>query len=224
MESGARIIRIDIPKFSRHRYLRGELVLSPPPDAESIVTLMPWLTEKSAFLLTRRSPWYGVEGVIQFGAQELIFPQGKSSGIFEWNRGVRPRGDVHFWAGASGTAAGPHAGAGFGFSVGYGDIDARAGTENAVFVDGKLHKLDQVTFHISPADWMEPWRFTSNDNRLEMIFTPLQERVERKSFFFHSLHRRQFFGSFSGRVILDDGTLLEFSELSGMAERRKSVN
>ncbi|MDR1908613.1 MAG: DUF2804 domain-containing protein [Spirochaetaceae bacterium] len=220
MEGGARIIRADFPKFGRHRFLRGELVLNPPPEAESLVTHMPWRRGKNAFALLRRSPCYAVEGIMQFGGQELLFPQGKSWGLYEWRREVRPPSDLHFWAGASGASGGVN----MGFTVGYGNADAGAGTENAVFVEGKIHKLDQVTFHISTDGWAKPWRFTSNDGRLEMTFSPCQERIERKTMFFHSIYRRQLFGSFAGRVILDDGKALEFSDLFGMTERSKSVN
>jgi hypothetical protein len=89
-------------------------------------------------------------------------------------------------------------------------------------VDGKLHKLDQVTFHIPPSDWLEPWHFTSNDDRLEMRFRPHQERSDRSTMFFHSLRRRQVYGYFSGKVVLDDGSTLEFTDITGFAERRKT--
>ncbi|MDR2068369.1 MAG: DUF2804 domain-containing protein, partial [Spirochaetaceae bacterium] len=79
-----------------------------------------------------------------------------------------------------------------------------------------------VTFHISPANWLEPWRFTSNDNRLEMTFIPNQERSEHNRVLIHSLKRRQVCGFFSGKVILDDGEELEFQNITGMAERRKT--
>jgi hypothetical protein len=49
MEGGARIIKADFSKFGHHRSLRGELVLSEPAGAESLVTNMPWRREKSAF-------------------------------------------------------------------------------------------------------------------------------------------------------------------------------
>jgi hypothetical protein len=106
--------------------------------------------------------------------------------------------------------------------VGYGSSDSGLGTENAFFVDGRLHKLDQVTFHISPADWLEPWRFTSNDKRLEMTFIPHQERNERHQMFFHYLSRRQMIGSFSGKIRLDTGEELEFHDLTGITERRRT--
>jgi hypothetical protein len=218
MDGGVRIIKADIPRFGHHRSLRGELVLTEPPAAESLVTNMSWRREKSAFRYSRRSPWFTAEGVIQFGTSELIFTRGNAWGIFDWNRGVRPRGDLRIWAAGCGLAGGRQ----IGFSVGHSSADASQGTENAFFLDGKLHKLDQVTFHISPSNWLLPWRFTSNDNRLEMVFTPHQERVERNQFLFYFTRRRQLCGFFSGRAILDDGSEMEFQSVTGFAERRKT--
>jgi len=217
MNEGIRIIKADFPKFGRHRSLRGELVLTPLPEAESLVTNMPWRGSGDAFCYSRRSPWYAAEGVIQYGTSEIIFTQGKGWGIFEWNRGIRPRSDLRFWAAGCGLAGSNH----LGFNVGYNTADSAMGTENAFFLDGKLHKMDQVSFHI-PAGRLAPWRFTSNDNRLEMTFTPQQERDDNHQLFLYSLKRRQMFGSFSGKVILDDGSLFEFQKITGMAERRKS--
>ena len=93
---------------------------------------------------------------------------------------------------------------------------------NAFFLDGKLHKLDHVAFHIPSANWLEPWRFTGNDRRLELIFKPHQERSDRRVMFFHSLQRRQVCGSFSGSVVLDNGSLISFQDITGFAERRKT--
>jgi hypothetical protein len=217
MDGGVRIIKADIPRFGHHYSLRGEVVLTPPDGAESLVTHMAWRGSGDAFCYSRRSPWYFAEGVIQFGSSELIFTRGNGWGIFDWTRGVRPRTDLCFWAVGCGQSGGHQAG----FSVGYNSADSSLGTENAFFLDGKLHKLDQVTFHI-PSGRHLPWRFTSNDNRLEMIFLLNQERDESHQMFFYSLKRRQLFGSFSGKVILDDGSEFEFEDLSGMAERRKS--
>jgi len=217
MDGGIKIIKADFPQFGHHRSLRGEVVLTPPPEAESLFTHMPWRGKGNAFSYSRRSPWYSAEGVIQFGSTELVFTRGKAWGIFDWNRGVRPRTDLRFWASGCGLSGGRQAG----FSVGYNSADPSQGTENAFFLDGKLHKLDQVTFHI-PSDRLVPWRFTSNDNRLEMTFSPHQERDDSHRLFFYYLRRRQLFGTFSGRVNLDDGSEFEFQGITGMAERRKS--
>jgi hypothetical protein len=183
-----------------------------------MVTHMPWRGEKDAFRYSRSSPWYYAEGVIQFGGAELVFTRDNAWGILDWSRGLRPRADVHNWAAAGGLSGNPLAG----FYVGYGQADSSMGTENAFFLGGKLHKLDQVTFHIPPSNWLEPWRFTSNDRRLEMNFIPHQDQAEGNRILLYSIKRRQVCGSFSGRVLLDGGEELEFSDITGFAERRKT--
>lgn len=219
MKGGVRIIKVDYPRFGHHRYLRGVVVLTPAfADAQSIVTVSPWRDEKYAFRYSRCSPWYITEGVMQFGTTEIHFTRDNAWGIYEWKREIRPRRDVRYWATACGMAGGRLVG----FNVGYGSSDSSAGTENAFFVDGIIHKLDQVTFHIPPADWLEEWKFTSSDKRLEMNFSPNQERNEQRRLFFHSSKYRQVYGTFSGRATLDDGSTIAFWNISGFAERRKT--
>lgn len=217
MEGGARIIKADFPRLGHRHSIRGEVVLTPPEGAESLVTNMPWRGKRGAFACLRRSPCYFAEGVIQFGSHEIVFTRGNSWGIFDWNRGVRPRADLRFWAAGCGEIDGRVAG----FSVGRSSADSSGGTENAFFLDGILHKLDRVSFHI-PSDRLMPWRFTGGDNRLEMTFTPREERDENHSMFFYSRKRRQLFGSFSGKVILDGGREFTFRNITGMAERVRS--
>jgi hypothetical protein len=217
MEGGARIIKTDIPKFGRHRNLRGELVLSEFDDSQSLVTSQNWRNERNTFRYSCSSPCFFVEGVIQFGSTEIIFTRGNAWGILDWNRISRPSADIRYWAAACDISEGRQ----ISFCVGYSGADFSLGTENGFFVDGKLHKLDQVTFHIPLSNWLSPWRFTSNDNRLEMTFSPHQERIDRRSFLLHNYTRRQVCGFFSGKVQLDDGSFLEFQNLTGLAERIK---
>ena len=219
MPGGARIIKLDYPRFGHHRHLRGEMVLTEAfPGAESICSVSRWRREKYAFRYLRCSPWFIAEGVVQFGSTEIYLTKDNAWGIYDWKREARPKRDVRYWASACGNASGRLAG----FNIGYGSADTSAGTENAFFLDGKIHKLDQVTFHIPSADWLEEWKFTSNDKRLEMTFSPFQERIERRNFLFHSVKCRQVCGTFSGRVILDDGSPLAFWNITGFAERRKT--
>jgi hypothetical protein len=156
--------------------------------------------------------------VIQFGTQELVFTEGNSWGIFDWTRGVRPSSDMSFWAAGCGKSGGRQVG----ISVGYDSADAALGTDNAFFLDGKLYKLDQVTFHISPTNGLQPWRFSSNDNRLEMTLKPHQERNESHQMMFHSLKRRQAIGFLSGKAILDDGSEFKFENITAIGERKKT--
>jgi hypothetical protein len=218
MEGGVRIVKVDIPRFGRHRSLRGEVALTPPPGAESILTSSPWPREENAFRYARSSPWYVAEGVMQLGGAEMAFVQDTAWGILDWGRGVRPRSDTRLWAAACGSSGGRQ----IGFNLGNSSADSSAGTENAFFLDGKLHKLDQAAFHIPSSNWLEPWHCVSNDNRLDLIFKPHQERSDRRAVLLQSLQRRQVCGSFSGSVVLDDGSPFEFRDITGFAERRRT--
>ncbi|MDR1147499.1 MAG: DUF2804 domain-containing protein [Spirochaetaceae bacterium] len=220
IEDGGRIIKIDAPQLSHNNRLRGEVVLMTQEDAQSIVTYAPWRRQTERFQLIRCSPWYTTEGVMQFENKPLLFNKGRAWGIYEWARIARPKKDIHYWAAACGMYKGQQ----IGFNVGYGSADSTAGTENAFFVNGVLHKLDQVTFKISPSNWLEPWHFTSNNNRLEMTFIPVQHNSYQNNFLFYSLRTRQFFGFFFGKITLDDGSLLHFNNITGITERRKTDN
>jgi len=218
MEDGFRIIKAEVSKYGHNRSMRCAVVLSKPENAQSLDTCQPWRNDKYAFRYTHCSPCFIAEGVLQFGSAEIIFSKGHAWCILDWNRTARPKADIRYWATACGMSDGRH----LGFCVGYSWADFSLGTENGFFVDGVLHKLDQVTFHIPLSDWLSPWRFTSNDNRLEMTFQPHQERLDRRRFFFYNFTRRQVFGFFSGKVQLDDGSTVEFNNLTGFAERCKT--
>jgi hypothetical protein len=220
IENNGRIIKIDAPQLGRNSRLRGEVVLMTQDDKQSISTYAPWRWQRDRFQLIRCSPCYTVEGVMQFENKPLLFNKGRAWGIYEWARIARPPKDIHYWA----AACGMHQGQQIGFNVGYGSVDSTAGTENAFFVNGSLHKLDQVTFRISPLNWLEPWIFTSNNKRLEMIFIPVQSSSYKNNFLSYSLRVRQFFGFFSGKVVLDDGGVFHFNNIAGITERRKTHN
>ncbi len=218
MDKGSRLIKFDIPALGHRRGLRGALVFTPPEEAESIVTVAQWRRDKRAFRYSRRSPWYAVEGMVRFGAKDLLFTKNHGWGVFDWQRGVRPHSDFRYWA----TACGLDGDRTVAFSVGYGAVDSSLATDNAFFVDGKVQKLNQVTFHITPKDWLEPWRFTGDEGRFDMTFEPLIERSEHKGLLFYSIKRRQVFGRFSGQFRSENGELIKMIAIPGFAERIKT--
>jgi hypothetical protein len=220
IEDGGRIIKVDVPQFGRGIRLRGEVVMMTQDDRQSILSYAPWHRQKERFQLIRCTPCYTVEGVMQFENKPVLFNKGRAWGIYQWERTARPKKDIHYWAAACGIYQGQQ----IGFSVGYGSVDSESGTENAFFVNGSLHKLDQVTFKISPSNWLEPWFFTSNNNRIEMVFIPVQSHSYQNNFLFYSLRSTQVFGFFSGRAALDDGSVLRFNNIAGVTERRKTRN
>ena len=106
------------------------------------------------------------------------------------------------------------------------DEPQRAATpgQAAVFYDGELHKLGDVHFNIPKnakgrEDYLKPWTFTSDDNRFYMDFTPVLDRSALASALIVQSNQHQVFGRFTGRVTLDDGTVLPVRDFFGFAEK-----
>ena len=119
------------------------------------------------------------------------------------------------WASASaylpdGRAIGLNLGMGFG--------DTSAATENAIILDGRIHKLDQVKFQYNSTNYMKPWKFQDNQGRLKLEFVPFTERVATTNLVIIQSEVHQMFGRYSGTLVLDDGTSLEVKDLIGFAE------
>ena len=92
-----------------------------------------------------------------------------------------------------------------------------------LFYNRKAHKLSHVTFNIPTSNgrdnYMEPWFFTSDDERFKMIFHPILDCGSKTGFAFQKSRRHQVFGHFTGRVTLDDGTVLNIKNFLGVAEK-----
>ena len=141
--------------------------------------------------------------------------------------GVWTRDNTWYWAVAQGWQDGRR----FGLNLGYGFGDTSAASENMVFIDGAAHKLHRVDFGIpqktggahakKTADryqLMQPWHMTDDEGRLDLVFTPLLDRVDWMDFKLIRSDQHQVFGRFDGTVVLDDGSTLPVENLLGSAE------
>ncbi|GMO49418.1 MAG: DUF2804 domain-containing protein [Termitinemataceae bacterium] len=223
MDDTHKIIKVDIPGIKHNSRLRGEVVISCELEnsksaTQTIATNSPWHMQKNCFQMLSCCPCYSVEGVIQFENKGILFSKRSSFGIHESSIVARPPQDVHYWASACGITDGVQ----ISFNIGYGLADSSYASENAFFYQGKLHKLDMVTFKIPSSDWMKTWSFSGNDGRLEMTFTPVQIFTSKLYMLFYSFRVLQIFGFFSGTLVLDGGESIKFKNITGIAERRKT--
>ena len=109
----------------------------------------------------------------------------------------------------------------FGWNIGYGFGNTAAATENMLFYNGKAHKLSQVKFNIPDNEkaFMSPWTFTSDDSRFEMNFVPQHDRASCTDVKLIKSDQHQVFGKFTGRAVLDDGTVIRVKDFPGFAEK-----
>lgn len=196
-------------------YARVELTDEPE---DSIVIATPFDTPQH-FYYNQKINCLRASGEISYGNRTYIFYPSESFGVLDWGRGVWTYSNTWYWGSASGLADGVP----FGFNIGYGFGNTSAATENALFYDGRAHKLSHVSFNIpmldSKEDYMSPWTFTSDDGRLEMDFVPVLDRASRTSAGVIESDQHQVFGRFTGSAVLDDGPEIKIKDFMGFAEK-----
>ena len=193
------------------------IALSDEP-AESMVIATPF--EKSGhFYYNQKINCMRASGWIELGGARVELSPETWFAVLDWGRGVWTYHNTWYWGSASGELGGVP----FGWNIGYGFGDTSAASENVLFYGGKIHKLSQVRFEIpmrdGKEDYLAPWRFTSDDNRFYMDFAPVLDRAACTSVGVIKSDQHQVFGRFTGRVTLDDGTVLPVQDFFGFAEK-----
>ena len=216
-EDDARCLTFHMDNFRGKDAIEGIVRLTDEPR-ESIVIATPFEKPKH-FYYNQKINCLRAEGWIELGEQRFELTPDRFFAVLDWGRGVWTYHNTWYWGSASGLLDGVP----FGWNIGYGFGNTAAASENALFYDGVLHKLSQVTFEIpqkdSKFDYLAPWKFTSDDNRFYMDFTPVLDRSACMNAGVLKSDQHQVFGRFTGRVTLDDGTVLPVRDFFGFAER-----
>ncbi len=212
-ESDRRLIHVDWPRFSSRADLQAELELCQPPDLDSIVMCTPM--EGSCFYYNHKVNCMPTTGVIILGDRRLEPQPDRALSSLDWGRGVWPYRTFWNWASASGFLPD---GRSLGLNLGIGFGDLSAATENCFYLDGRMTKLEQLPFDYSPQDFMLPWRFTSNDGKLDLVFTPFFDRPSMFNLGVLSTKVHQMFGHYDGTLITDAGEKIRVDRLIGWAE------
>ena len=218
LENSDRILEFSILNFDDGKTLSGKIRLSDVPQ-ESMVIATPF-DKPGHFYYNQKINCMRAHGEITLGSDKIIFEPEHTFAVLDWGRGVWTYANTWYWGSGSGLVEGKP----FGFNIGYGFGNTQAATENMVFYEGKAHKLSQVQFHIphdeTGADqFLLPWKFTSDDNRFEMDFEPILDRSSNTKVLVLESDQHQVFGYFTGKVVLDDGTLLHVNRFLGFAEK-----
>lgn len=210
---GTRRIRCHYENFHEGKPFDCDILLHQPP-MDTMVIATPWKEKKTAFYYNQKINCMAAEGSMTYDGKTYTFSKETDFGTLDWGRGVWTYDNRWYWGSGNGRVNGKA----FGFNIGYGFGDTSAATENILFYDGKAHKLDDVTFHIPKDDYMKPWRFTSSDGRFEMDFQPVLDRAARTAAVIIETDQHQVFGRMTGKVVLDDGTVIELKDFMCFAE------
>lgn len=201
--------------------LEGEILLHENPRRESMVIATPFAGAPKAFYYNQKINCQDAEGRFRFGQREYKVEQGSAFAVLDWGRGVWPWMNAWLWGSASGLAKfeGSQEPVSFGFNIGYGFGDTSAASENMVFVEGKAHKVGRLAIELDDNDFMKPWRAKSEDGRFDLVLEPLLDRTASSDLLVLASIQHQVFGSWSGKVVLEDGRRIEVAGLLGFCEK-----
>ncbi len=211
--TGFRRIQCRFSNFYEGKPLKCDITLR-QPDMESMVIATPW-DKKHAFYYNQKINCMRASGYVLFDGKKHVFRPETDFGTLDWGRGVWTYDNTWYWGSGNTDINGNS----FGFNIGYGFGNTEKASENVLFYNGKVHKLDDVTFHIPESGYLDPWKFTSSDGRFEMDFVPILDRSANLDYKLIVSDQHQVFGRMSGTAVLDDGTPVHVANMLCFAEK-----
>lgn len=216
---GKRVLECKLPNFYEDSDFECHLELTNEPK-ESMVIITPFKDKPKAFYYNQKIVGFKVNGYFKVGNFKYEFKENDTRAILDWGRGVWTYKNTWYWGAGCGIVDGHE----IGFNIGYGFGDTSAASENAIFYDGIMHKLENITFNIpknekGKYEYTKPWTFTSSDGRFEMEFTPIIDRKSKTDVLLICSDQHQVFGKFNGKMVLDNGKVIELKDFIAFAER-----
>jgi len=208
-----REVFVDWPGFHEGRGIRAKISLQKKQTHESMNIVIPIPGKR--FYYNHKINCLPASGRLQYGDFQEELKPNESLGQLDWGRGVWEYSSFWNWASASGFLPD---GRTVGLNLGCGFGDTSAATENALILERKVHKLDQVTFEYDPQDFMKPWKFRDNEGRLDLDFIPFKDRFAATKLVVIDSEVHQLFGHYSGKVVAGDGEEIQLAGLIGFAE------
>lgn len=213
----ARYISVSWPGFHNGRGIQADISLQTPMGYESMNIVIP--IGKKRFYYNRKINCLPASGSLRYGEIDEVLKPDNCLGSLDWGRGVWEYQSFWNWASASGYL--PN-GDSFGLNMGMGFGNLSAATENAFILNNKIYKLDQIKFDYTSGDYMNPWKFSDNQERLNLSFTPFKDRLAKTNLGIITSEVHQMFGRYNGQVTTHDGKVLEIKNLIGFAEEHRA--
>jgi hypothetical protein len=165
------------------------------------------LVKGGAVHATQKTPGLALEGEVRTWRGEYPLHGGIAS--IDYSNGLLARQTAWRWA------SGHDAELGFNLQAGY-----FGGNENALWLDGGLFPLAPAHFIHDAGDPLEPWRVFTEDDCLDLVFTPLAARREARNLRLAASRYVQPFGTFSGWVrSAPDAPKRMVTRLAGVTEQ-----
>lgn len=198
--------------------LHADLHIIHPENDESLNVVIP--KSRDIFQFTAKHHTLPTSGSVKIGDKRYNFNPEYSFAVLDYGRGVWPREAEWNWAMASQRSRGRRIGLNFGGKW----TDGTGMTENAVFVDGIMTKIQEdVIFTYDSTNFMKQWKIQSKfSDAVDLTFTPFFERTASTNVKLIKTDVHQLVGYFNGRVRLDNGSFLTIQQMLGCSEEHSA--
>ena len=218
-----RDLAIDIDEVDGGTRLRFEIpgvsldaVAELPEGHERLAVVVPWSDRR--FQYTVKDLARPARGVLRIDgvAHEIGGAAGEAWAVLDHGRGRWPYDICWNWGAGSGRS-GRAGGRVIGLQVGAKWTEGSGVSENAFFVDGRMHKIHgETVWEYDLDDWRSPWRVRGGG--LDAVFEPFHDKRTRTDLLVLQGRTDQCFGVWSGSFVTADGETIEFDGLVGWAE------
>lgn len=182
-------------------------------NPKSIVINIPFNEYKTAFYYNHKINCMTATGKAVMKGEEFSFDK-DAYGLLDWGRGVWPFHNEWYWSNGTGIINGEM----FGFNLGCGFGNTENASENILFYKNQAHKIGKVHIDLDKSNYMKPWHLYDDEGRLDLTLYPSYDRTTKTKLAFVDNCCHQMFGEFRGKAVLDDGKMLEISDIFAFAE------
>ena len=201
------------------RHGRLDVFVELPAGHESLNVVVPWSDD--LFNFTSKQQARPATGSLTVGDRtwDIGAPGGPDAwGVLDVGRGRWPSTVTWNWGGGAGRVRDHVVGIQFGAKW----TEDTGATENGFLVDGRLTKLgDEFEWDYSWDDPMRPWHVRDPGGQLDLVLDPRYDKHSHVDAGDMGSETHQVFGTWSGRLVTDEGLELVVVGAQGFAEEAR---
>jgi hypothetical protein len=218
-EGDAVSVLVTCDRFDGADRLSAAIRVIYPEDFETLGVVVPF--DHQHFQYTSKHVAVPVAGRVRVGRNEIPFEGVDAFATMDFGRGVWPRMTRWNWGAASGYVED----ANVGINLGGKWTDGTGTTENAVFVDGRLIKIQEdLEWTYNELDFLQQWRVRAPlSGDVDLLFEPIVERRKLTDALLVRSRVHQVFGIWSGTIRGENGENIEVPYLFGWAEEHNAL-
>jgi hypothetical protein len=215
-------LRLDFDETAEGTRLRArtaevdvDVVALMPEGHESMAVVVPW--SDKTFQYTVKDVGRPSRGRITVRGRAYDVDASDSFAVLDHGRGRWPYSITWNWGAGHGTLDGRAVS----LQLGGKWTDGTGSTENALVVDGTVHKISEdLAWDYDRTDWLRPWRI--HGATVDVTFTPFHERSASTNLLVVAAETHQCFGHYAGWATVGGGERVRVDGLVGWAEEARN--